>query len=53
MNGGDREERQEMNSSVIDKRTEEVPPQHHHQHLPRVLNATSDGCSDGSISESN
>jgi hypothetical protein len=24
MNGGDREERQEMNSSVIDKRTEEV-----------------------------
>jgi hypothetical protein len=25
MNGGDREERQEMNSSVIDKRTEEVP----------------------------
>jgi hypothetical protein len=24
MNAGDREERQEMNSSVIDKRTEEV-----------------------------
>ena len=24
MNGGDHEERQEMNSSVIDKRTEEV-----------------------------
>jgi hypothetical protein len=25
------------------------PPQRHHQHLPRELNATSVGCSDGSV----
>ena len=31
MNSGDREERQEMNSSVIDKRTKEVRRYKHHQ----------------------